>query len=186
MCALRNKTSPARDHPAAGARLIFGSCGGEHNRFGAHPGACEHGGRRILSTVGSIASTWENRLRVSSLLLLLVLMVAAAPATAHHSPAMFDMGKRVQLKGMVREFQWTNPHSYIQLLVKDRSGKDVEWSLEMAAPTYLYNNGWRPSTLEKGDAIIVTMAPLASGAHGGLIISVTTADGRKLGGGSKP
>ena len=99
---------------------------------------------------------------------------------------MFEMAKRVQLTGVVREFQWTNPHSYIQLLVKDRSGKDAEWSLEMAAPTYLYNNGWRPSTLKKGDAIIVTMAPLASGARGGLIISVTTADGRKLGGVREP
>ena len=96
------------------------------------------------------------------------------------------MAKRIQLKGEVREFQWTNPHSYIQLLVKDAAGKQVEWSLEMAAPTYLYNNGWRPSTLKKGDNIIVTMAPLASGAHGGLVISVSTADGRKLGGASKP
>jgi hypothetical protein len=99
---------------------------------------------------------------------------------------MFDMAKRVQLTGVVRQFQWSNPHSYIQLLVKDASGKDVEWSLEMAAPTYLYNNGWRPSTLRIGDKIVVTMAPLASGAHGGLVIGVTTADGRKLGGTSKP
>ena len=99
---------------------------------------------------------------------------------------MFDMAKRVQLKGVVRQFQWTNPHSYIQLLVRDASGKDVEWSLEMAGPTYLYNNGWRPSTLKKGDQIVVTIAPLASGAHGGLTISVTTADGRKLGGTGKP
>jgi len=124
--------------------------------------------------------------RVSSLLLSMVLLGAAASASAHHSPAMFDMAKRVQIKGVVREFQWTNPHSYIQLLVKDKSGKEVEWSLEMAAPTYLYNNGWRPSTLKKGDNIIVTIAPLASGAHGGLTISVTMADGRKLGGASTP
>ena len=99
---------------------------------------------------------------------------------------MFDMAKRVPLEGVVREFQWTNPHSYIQLLVKDKSGKDVEWSLEMAAPTYLYNNGWRPSTLKKGDHIIVTIAPLASGKPGGLTINVTMADGRKLGGASAP
>ena len=112
---------------------------------------------------------------MSCVLLSLFLAGGAASSSAHHSPAMFEMAKRVQLTGVVREFQWTNPHSYIQLLVKDRSGKDAEWSLEMAAPTYLYNNGWRPSTLKKGDAIIVTMAPLASGARGGLIISVTTA-----------
>lgn len=110
-----------------------------------------------------------------------ILLLAGATASTHHSPAMFDMAKRVQLKGVVREFQWTNPHSYIQLLVKNAAGKDVEYSLEMAGPTYLYNNGWRPSTLKKGDTVIVTMAPLASGAPGGLTIMVTTADGRKLG-----
>src|SRR5687768_11241465 len=59
----------------------------------------------------------RTALRVSSLLLLLILLAAAAPATAHHSPAMFDMAKRVQLAGVVRQFQWSNPHSYIQLLV---------------------------------------------------------------------
>ena len=125
-------------------------------------------------------------MRVSSALLSLVLLCASASASAHHSPAMFDMAKRVQLTGVVRQFQWSNPHSYIQLLVKDASGKNVEWSLEMAAPTYLYNNGWRPLTLRVGDRIVVTMAPLASGAQGGLVIAVTTADGRKLGGGSQP
>jgi len=124
--------------------------------------------------------------RVSSILLSIVLLGTAVPASGHHSPAMFDMAKRVPLEGVVREFQWTNPHSYIQLLVKDKSGKDVEWSLEMAAPTYLYNNGWRPSTLKKGDHIIVTIAPLASGKPGGLTINVTMADGRKLGGASAP
>ena len=114
----------------------------------------------------------------------LVVALAWLPSivSAHHSPAMFDMKKRVALTGTVREFQWTNPHSYIQLVVKDKAGKDVEWSLEMAGPTYLYNNGWRPSTLKRGDTIVVTMAPLASGAHGGLVITVTTPDGRKLGG----
>src|SRR3569832_120200 len=65
----------------------------------------------------------------------------ASPVSAHHSPTMFNMSKRINVKGVVREFQWTNPHCYIQLLVKERSGKDVEWSLEMGAPIYLQNNG---------------------------------------------
>ena len=121
-------------------------------------------------------------MRALSVALAVVLISLPSIVSGHHSPAMFDMQKRVTLTGTVREFQWTNPHSYIQLVVKDKAGKDVEWSLEMAGPTYLYNNGWRPSTLKRGDTIVVTMAPLASGAHGGLVITVTTADGRKLGG----
>jgi hypothetical protein len=107
-------------------------------------------------------------------------------ALAHHSPAMFNMQQRTTVVGTVRQFQWTNPHSYIQLMIKDADGNEVEWSLEMAAPSYLYNNGWRPSTLKAGDKINATIAPLGNGGHGGLVIEVTAADGKKLGGGSKP
>ncbi len=122
-------------------------------------------------------------MRALCLALIVSLSSLAASVSAHHSPAMFDMQKRVSLTGTVREFQWTNPHSYIQLLVKDKAGREVEWSLEMAAPTYLYNNGWRPSTLKRGDTVVATIAPLVKGTPGGLVISVTTTDGRKLGGG---
>ena len=110
------------------------------------------------------------------------LLLAATAASAHHSPAMFDIGKKFDLKGTVRLFQWTNPHSYIQLTVKDAQGKEEEWSLEMAAPMYLYREGWRPSTLKPGDAVVVTIAPLRSGKRGGLVLSATMTDGRKLGG----
>jgi hypothetical protein len=115
-------------------------------------------------------------------LLSVFLLLAAGTAAAHHSPAMFKMGEHVTLSGTVKQFQWTNPHSYIQLMVKDVAGKETEWSLEMAAPTYLYNNGWRPSTVKAGEQIAVTIAPLLNGANGGLVIDVTTADGKKLGG----
>jgi Family of unknown function (DUF6152) len=111
-----------------------------------------------------------------------VLMAFAASVGAHHSPAMFDPQKIQVLKGRVRQFQWHNPHCYIQLLVKDSSGKDVEWSLEMGAPMYLYNLGWRPGSLKPGDVVSVTVAPLRSGQPGGLVFDATMADGRKLGG----
>lgn len=111
-------------------------------------------------------------------------LLAASWASSHHSPAMFDMPRNVTLSGTVRDFQWTNPHSYIQLMVKGDDGKEVEWSLEMAAPTYLYNNGWRPSTLKEGETISVVISPLVNGANGGLVKEVTKADGRKLGGSS--
>ncbi len=118
-------------------------------------------------------------------LLAMLLMLGSSWASAHHSPAMFKLQERVVLNGTVREFQWTNPHSYIQLLVKDAAGKEVEWSLEMAAPTYLANNGWRPSTLKPGQQIAVTMSPLVNGSNGGLVLEVVTADGRNLGGNSQ-
>ncbi len=120
-----------------------------------------------------------------SALVCLVFLSAVSTASAHHSPAMFDMSQRVPVKGTVREFQWTNPHSYIQLLVRDDAGNETEWNLEMAAPNYLYNNGWRPGTLKNGDNVVVTIAPLKTGAHGGLVVEVTMADGRKLGNAGK-
>lgn len=120
-------------------------------------------------------------MRVSSVFLSVAMLAATGAAIAHHSPAMFDHGRKLVLKGAVRSFQWSNPHSYIQLLVKDDKAGDVEWSLEMGAAMYLYSNGWRPSTLKAGDVITVTIAPLRNGSHGGLVLDATTVDGRKLG-----
>jgi len=109
--------------------------------------------------------------------------VAAAFAVhAHHSPAMFDGSKQLTLTGTVRKFQWTNPHSYIQLVVKAENGTEQEWSLEMGANVYLYNLGWRPSTVKAGDTLTATVVPLRSGKPGGLLVEAKTADGKTLGG----
>jgi hypothetical protein len=111
----------------------------------------------------------------------LALAVGPAPALSHHSFAMFDMSKQVTVKGTVKKFQWTNPHAYIQLAAKDASGKDVEWSMEMGAPMYLYARGWRPSSLKAGMEISVTLNPLRNGKPGGVVRDVTTADGKPIG-----
>lgn len=113
--------------------------------------------------------------------LALALVIPGARAVAHHSMAMFDQSKTVKLSGTVREFQWTNPHCYIQLMVKDPSGKDVEWSLEMGAPMYLYAKGWRPSILKPGTPISVTINPLRNGDPGGVVLTAETADGKPIG-----
>jgi hypothetical protein len=115
------------------------------------------------------------------LILLTSFTVFTSTALAHHSPVMFDRTQPVTLTGTVREFQWTNPHSYIQLVVKNDQGQDEEWSLEMAAPTYLYNLGWRPSTVKTGDTLTVTIAPLRKGGKGGLLLKAVTADGKPIG-----
>jgi hypothetical protein len=105
----------------------------------------------------------------------------AGPASAHHSFAMFDMSKDVTITGTVRVFQWTNPHSYIQLMVPDANGKQVEWSLEMGAPMYLYARHWRPGSLKPGMRVTVMLHPLRSGKPGGVVQTVTTADGKEIG-----
>jgi len=118
------------------------------------------------------------------LLLLITSSWLVLPPTlhAHHSPAMFDFSKQLTLTGTVRLFQWTNPHSYIQLVVKPDDGPEQEWSLEMGTNVYLYNLGWRPSTVKAGDTLTVTVVPLRSGKLGaGLLVQATMADGKSLG-----
>ena len=109
------------------------------------------------------------------------LLVGLLTAQAHHSAAMFDSEHTRSFTGTVREFQWTNPHSYIQLIVKNDRGQEEEWSLEMGAPVYLYNQGWRRSTVKAGDRLNVTIAPLRNGSKGGLLLKAVTADGKPLG-----
>jgi hypothetical protein len=119
--------------------------------------------------------------RSGFLLFVAAAMLGAGAADAHHSPVMFDQTKQVTLTGTVREFQWTNPHSYIQLLVKNDEGEEVEWSLEMGASVYLYNLGWRPSSIKAGETLTVTVAPLRKGGNGGLLLKATRADGTPIG-----
>jgi hypothetical protein len=102
-------------------------------------------------------------------------------AWAHHSGAMFDDKLRTKLTGTVKQFQWSNPHAYIQIRVKTATGAEEEWSVEMAAPMYLYRLGWRPGSLKAGDSVTVVVAPLRSGAKGGLLMEARGPDGKLIG-----
>ena len=96
---------------------------------------------------------------------------AAAPVPAHHSFAMFDQSKSLKLQGTVREFRWTNPHVFIQLLTQGESGQDEEWSIEMTSPEHLARVGWRPHTLKSGDKVTVVVHPMREGVKGGQYLS---------------
>jgi hypothetical protein len=108
-------------------------------------------------------------------------LAVGTTAMAHHSFAMFDQTKQVTVSGTVKQFQWTNPHAYIQVVAKDAQGRDLEWSMEMGAPMYLYARGWRPSSLKAGMRVNVTLSPLRNGQPGGVVRDVTTADGKPIG-----
>ena len=107
------------------------------------------------------------------LALMAVCVAAAAPASAHHSFAMFDNQKSVTLEGAVKDFQWTNPHSWIQLIVKEPSGRQVEWSIEGGSPNGLSRSGWKSSSLKPGDKAVVVIHPLKDGTNGGSLVSVS-------------
>jgi hypothetical protein len=106
----------------------------------------------------------------------------AGPTFAHHSFAMFDRQKEVVLKGTVKTFQWTNPHSFIELDVVSADGKVGAYSIEMNSPNNLTRQGWKSTTLKPGDKVAVTMNPLRDSSTGGLFVSVQLADGKVLGG----
>jgi hypothetical protein len=108
------------------------------------------------------------------------LLAASPSAQAHHSFAMFDNTKDVTLEGTVKEFQWTNPHSWIQLMVKDASGKDVEWSLEGGSPNGLARSGWTRTSVKPGDKAVIVVHPLKDGSPGGSLVTVSI-NGQKIG-----
>src|SRR5580658_5458830 len=107
--------------------------------------------------------------------------LSAIPAHAHHSFAMFDAEKKVTLDGTVKEFQWTNPHSWILLTVSDAQGKAEQWAIEMGGPSGLARQGWVPKTLTPGMKVQAVIHPLRDGTPGGQFMAVTLPDGTQLG-----
>ncbi len=106
-------------------------------------------------------------------------VAATAPALAHHSHAMFDTTKQVNITGVVKEFKYTNPHSYVQLLVKTKSGNTQEWTLELqGGVASMRARGVKRDAFVPGDRIVAVVEPLRSGLAGGAMISAKFEDGR--------
>ena len=120
----------------------------------------------------------------SRLLNVLAAVIALAiPVLAHHSFTMFDTTKQITITGTVTEFQWTNPHSYIEIDVPDESGVVKHWAIEMGSPSILQQSGWKFSNLKKGDKTTLVINPLKDGRPGGFLNTATLPDGRVLGNG---
>jgi hypothetical protein len=112
------------------------------------------------------------------------LALMTGPALAHHSFAMFDRSKEVRLEGTVKEFSWTNPHSWIEIAVPNAGGDPVTWAIEMTSPNNLVGDGWKRTTLQPGDKVVLFVYPLKSGEPGGSFVAVRLADGKFLGTGA--
>jgi len=107
------------------------------------------------------------------------LLGGASGAQAHHSFAMFDSQKEVTVQGQVKEFQWTNPHTWTQLIVTE-NGKPVEYGIEGGSPNGLARRGWSSTSLKPGDQVSITIHPLRNGQKGGAFMRATFPDGRTL------
>ena len=115
-----------------------------------------------------------------------IVLAAGGPALAHHSFAMFDHVNRVSLSGTVTQFQWTNPHVFIELDVPDGNGAIKHYSVECASPNVLIRVGWKFTDVKKGDKVTVLINPLKNGAAGGMLETATLADGRVMSDGNPP
>jgi Family of unknown function (DUF6152) len=111
---------------------------------------------------------------------LAVLALLAANAFAHHSPIVFDRTRELRVEGVVKEFKWSMPHSWIHLDVADDKGNVATWGIEMNPASSLARRGWRASTLKPGDKFSVLVYPLRNDEKGGQYISITLPDGRVL------
>jgi len=110
-------------------------------------------------------------------------LLMAIPVLAHHSFTMFDATKQLTITGTVTDFQWTNPHAYIEIDVPDESGATKHWAIEMGSPSILQQSGWKFSNLKKGDKTTLVINPLKDGRPGGFLNTATLPDGRVLGNG---
>jgi hypothetical protein len=120
---------------------------------------------------------------LASLALVLGLLTVA-PVFAHHSfAAEFDAKKPIELRGYVSKIEWTNPHVWFYINVKDpASGKVTNWGFEMGPPHGLQGQGWTRTTMQLGDEVIVAGTLAKNGSNRANARTVTMAKtGQKLG-----
>lgn len=121
--------------------------------------------RRLIGTISALS------------VVVAAILIAVGPALAHHSFTMFDSTKMVTLTGTIKEFQWTNPHTFTWIEVPNQSGVVETWAIEGMSPNYLGRRGWTKNTLKPGDKVSIIINPLKDGSRGGTFLRCTLADG---------
>ena len=103
------------------------------------------------------------------------------PALAHHSFAMFDAEQTVTMQGTVKEFEWTNPHSWLRIMVRDaKTDQLVLWALELSSPARLKRMGMSADSVKAGDTVSVTFHPMKDGARGGQFLQAVLPGGKQV------
>ena len=112
----------------------------------------------------------------------LIALSIAVTAYAHHSAAGIDQTKTVTQEGIVKQFKWANPHSWLEVEVTNPKGGSELWNLEMNPPSFLIRAGWKSTSVKPGDKIKFSARPFKNGDPGGIFVNVTLADGKVLAG----
>ena len=111
---------------------------------------------------------------------IVALVIAVGTALAHHSSAGFSEGSKV-VSGTIKDFQFRNPHSWIQVNVTDASGNVTEWSVEWGSPNQLGREGIRPSTFPAGAPVSIRLRPDLTGHPIGIFVGAKMSDGKTVG-----
>ena len=120
----------------------------------------------------------RNRLVVFALAVGLLMSV---PLVAHHGSAAFDIGKKVTLKGTVKEWAYLNPHCLLTLVVTGDDGRVVQWVAETQAPNVIFPIGYRKDSFKAGDQVTIIVEPVKNGHPIGRILQAVLANGKTLG-----
>ena len=107
--------------------------------------------------------------------------IFAVPAFAHHSHSMFDDTQKIVMEGTVKEFQWTNPHSWLLVNVPNAKGEPEQWAVELSSVSLLASRGWRPKTVVPGDKVEVTFHPMRNGMKAGSYMAIKLPNGKTMG-----
>jgi hypothetical protein len=108
-------------------------------------------------------------------------MMIGPSTLAHHSFAMFDIDKTVEIKGTVKEFQFTNPHIWLYVNVPQAGGNPAVWDIEGGSPNAMVRLGIRRDIFKPGDVVTIRLHPRKDGKAGGSLVSATLADGAHFG-----
>jgi hypothetical protein len=122
----------------------------------------------------------RRALFIFAMVFVLILAMVTPPAIAHHSTSMYDMANPVTVTGVVKRFEWTNPHAFVYLEVKDEKGNAVEWEVEMMSLNHLRGYGWTRSTVKPGEVISCTGGAAKSGAPSMISSYMKLGDGRMI------
>ena len=128
------------------------------------------------------------KFKAAVLLVGLGVLLAARPGVAHHAfAAEFDSDKPVKLTGAVTRLDWTNPHAWIYVDIKDETGKVANWGFELASPNGLMRSGWTRFSLKAGDVVTIEGSRAKNGSNNANAQSVIVAStGQKLFSGANP
>ena len=109
-----------------------------------------------------------------------VALIVSAPLLGHHANAVFDVGKKITMKGTVTEWFWANPHCLLRFDVTDDNGQVVHWVAETQAPPNIIPFGWSKQSFKAGEEITLTLEPVKNGQPLGRLLQVVFANGKTL------